>query len=225
MEKVEDWIDRNTAYLIFGIILFAAVIRIYHLDYQSLWLDELYSIIPADPQKLLSSIIETSKHDQPPFFYLYLHYVFTLFGYNEYVGRLACTFVGMLGIVAIYFLGNECHGKSVGLFASFLTAVSFFHVYYSQELRFYTMTFLLSALSYLFFIRAFKNDRIPDFIFYSVSTVLLLYTHFYGIIIFVSQAIIFLILLRYRRDSRFIVYSVLSGIVIALAFIPWLSVI
>lgn len=206
-------------------MLLATGLRLYRLDYQSLWLDELYSIIPADPQNSLASIIEYAKSDQPPLFFIYIHYVFVLFGYNEIAGRAACAFLGVVGILAVYFLGKECGGKSVGLFAAFLTAFSYFHIYYSQELRFYSMAFLLSTLSYLYFIRAFRRNKVIDFAGYVVFTVCLLYTHYFGIIIFCTQMLTFPFILIYKRGVKFIISSLLSGMTVAIAFFPWIPII
>ena len=91
-------------------------------------IDELYSIVPAAPENSIRSIVEYSKGDQPPFFFLYIHYAFKFFGYNELVGRMACAFLGILGILAMYLLGKECSNKMTGLFASLLTAINYFHI-------------------------------------------------------------------------------------------------
>src|SRR5258706_14897451 len=107
---MKEWVERIPGKVLAGIILLGAGLRLYHLDYQSLWLDELHSIIPTDPSNSLSSIIEYSKTDQPPLFFIYIHYAFSLFGYNELVGRMASPFFGILGIIGIYFLGKECYG-------------------------------------------------------------------------------------------------------------------
>jgi len=178
MRKLDDLISGNATYVLAGVTLLGAALRLYHIDYQSLWYDELHSIIPTDPNNSLSSIIEYSKTDQPPLFFIYIHYVFVLFGYNELVGRIASAFLGLLGILGIYLLGKECEGKTAGLFAALLTAVSYYHIYYSQELRFYSMSFLFSVLSYFFFIRAFKQNNPIDFIGYVILHTLLRISHF-----------------------------------------------
>jgi mannosyltransferase len=225
MRKLDNLISGKATYVLAGVTLLGAALRLYHLNYQSLWLDELHSIIPTDPNNSLLSIIEYSKTDQPPLFFIYIHYAFTLFGYNELVGRMASAFLGLLGIIGIYFLGKECEGKAVGLFAALLTAVSYYHIYYSQELRFYSMSFLFSVLSYLFFIRAFKRNKLIDFTGYGIFTICLLYTHYYGLIIFCTQILTFFILLTYKRDLRFIMASIISGIVIMVCFSPWIPII
>ncbi|MCA6416913.1 MAG: glycosyltransferase family 39 protein, partial [Cytophagales bacterium] len=169
--------------------------------------------MPTAPENSLHSVIEYSKADQPPLFFIYIHYIFKIFGYNEIVGRIACAFIGLLSIPIIYFLGKEYHGKLTGIFAALLTGINYFHIYYSQELRFYTMAFFFASLSYLFYIRAFKYVRLIDFIGYSISTVCLLYTHYFGLIIFGTQALTFLILLKGKRNSKFVLLSISAAIV------------
>jgi hypothetical protein len=93
-------------------------------------------------------------------------------------------------------------------------------------LRFYTMLFLFSALSYLFFIRAFKTLQVWNFVGYTLATIGLLYTHYYGIAIFIIQGLTFIALvIFFKRDIRFVVYSVLSAVLVIVGFIPWIPVI
>ena len=222
VDSVDGFVRRNSNNLLVGITLLGAALRFYHINYQSLWLDELYSIVPTGPENSLQSIIEYSKGDQPPLLFIYIHYMFKLFGYTELVGRLSCAVIGIISIPMIYLLGKACLNKSVGLMASLLTAINYFQIYYSQELRFYAMAFLFAVLSYLFFIRAFKGNRTIDYLGYFIFTVCLLYTHYYGMIIFGVQAITFLILIYFKRNNSFIIKATLSGIAIIIAFVPWL---
>lgn len=211
--------------IVIALATLSITLRLYHLNYQSLWLDELYSVIPTAPNYSFESILEYSKNDQPPLFFIYIHYAFRIFGYNEVVGRTTSVLAGVIGIFTVYLLGKECEEKRVGLFAAFLASISYFHIYYSQELRFYSLSFLLSALSYLFYIRAFKNCRIADFIAYLIFTVCLLYTHYYGLVILSAQVLTFFFLLTYKRDVKFILLSSICGVIFVIAFIPWIPTI
>ncbi len=155
-----------------------------------------------------------------------LHYVFQFFEYDALLGRFVCALLGILSIPVVYFLGKEIHSKNIGLLSCLLIALNYFHVYYSQDLRFYSLTFLLSALSYLFFIRAFKYSRMTDFIFYALSTSLLLYTHYYGMLIFGIQFLTFIVLIiAYKTSKRFVIGGLISGALAGISFIPWLPVI
>jgi mannosyltransferase len=216
----------QTAIVLLVITLTGAILRFYNLDFQSLWYDELHSIIPTAPDAAIASIIEYCKTDQPPAFFIYLHFFFKVFGYSEYAGRAACAVIGILSIPAVYFLAKECNNSNTGLAAALFLAVNYFSIYYSQELRFYSFAFLFSTLSFLFMIRSWKYNLILDFILYSACTSILLYTHYFGMVIFASQVIIFIyLIIRYRPRIRFIVLGFIFGIVTAIFFAAWLPVI
>jgi len=218
-------VDHSTALSLITIVIMAIALRLYQLDYQSLGIDEIASMNGADPDLTWSAVVNYSMTDQPPTFFLLLHAWFKVFPYNDFYGRLLPLIIGLWGIVAIFFFGKEVKGSRVGLIASLITSQSYIHIYFSQEVRFYTLVFLFSTLSYLFFIRAVKLERIIDFVFYSLSTALLLYTHYFGLVVFASQGLLFILLIiLYPVNRRFIILSVLSGLSVVISIIPWIPI-
>ncbi len=227
--KVKNWqvlpvrAEHLVGWCLGGIILLASALRLYHIDFQSLWYDELHSVVPTGPNSTFESIINYSRTDQPPLFFIYLHYAFVWFGYDSMTARVAAAVIGILGVPAVYWLGYEVsQKKEIGLMAAFLVATNYFCIYYSQEVRFYSMCFLLSTLSYCFYLRSYRTQNPTDFVGYIVTTVGLLYTHYYGIILYATQALTFIILLRGKPGKRFIFISVLSGLLIFILFWPWI---
>lgn len=207
------------------LVVLGLAMRLYHLDFQSLWLDELYSIVPVSPDSDLASIIENCTRDQPPFYFFCLHFFLKLVGYTAYNGRLLSVIFGVLGIISIYFLGSAIVSNRAGLFASFLTSINYFHIHYSQELRFYSLLFLLSALSYLFMIITLRKSTAKNFIFYIIFSCALMYTHYFGILILVVQGITILIAGIYNRFPRKFFYTWgFVYLILILSFVPWLSV-
>jgi uncharacterized membrane protein len=216
----------NTSSYLIIIILLAVFLRLYKLDFQSLWGDELYSLIPTHPANSLESVIEYSKSDQPPLYFILLNTWFKLVPYNEYTGRLLSVVFGVIGVVAMYFLGKEFKDEQTGLLASIITALNYFHIYYSQEMRFYSLLFLMSALSYLFFLKCYKKPKLINYFFYCLFSIGLVYTHYFGPVVIITQAVIFLILVfTGKNNKRFIIFSVISGLVILFAYLPWLPTI
>jgi hypothetical protein len=71
-------------------------------------------------------------------------------------------------------------------------------------------------------IRIAKNAKWQDYVLYFLTTVALLYTHYYGIIIFATQALIFPVIAYHRKNTRFTIITLLTGIAVFTAFIPWL---
>lgn len=216
----------QTLLIIAVLTVIGSVLRFYHLNFQSLWYDELHSIIPTDPANSLASIVEYCKTDQPPAFFLYLHYTFKIFGYSEIVGRTAAAFIGILCIPATFLLGRECKNKMVGLAAALIVTFNYFSIYYSQELRFYSFAFLFATLSFMFFIRALKHGKAFDYVGYILTSSILLYTHYFGIVIYVTQVIIFgIVCVIVKPKTDIIIKSFIAGLAVALTFIPWLPVV
>jgi 4-amino-4-deoxy-L-arabinose transferase-like glycosyltransferase len=217
---------KQTFLMLASLVGIGAFLRFYKLDFQGLWYDELHSIIPTNPTSTFSSIVEYCKMDQPPAFFLYIHYVFKIFGYSEQIGKTAAALIGVLSIPAVYFLGRQVRSNTVGLGAAFILTFNYFSIYYSQELRFYSFAFLFTTLSFAFFIRAFQSNGPLDYLGYILSTVVLLYTHYFGIVIYATQVIIFVVIcFTAKPQGGVIVKSAIAGVLVALAFVPWLPIV
>jgi len=222
-----NWIDFiSTRQWIGMIVLIGIVFRLYNLEVTGLWIDEIHSAVGASPYKTIGEVFEYCKTDQPPFFFALLHDWYKIFGYNDFGGRFFVVITGLLGIIAAYFLGKQCKNERVGLMAAFLTSINYFHIDSSRQVRFYPLVFLLSALSYLFFLKVFKDKKNRSYFFYFLSTALLLNTHYFGIVVFASQLIIFAFLIFMGKfDIRFVIKSLFVGVLVAISFVHWLPVV
>ena len=83
----------------------------------------------------------------PPLFYLVLHFWRSLGADTEFSLRLLPVAFGTLSIVVLYRLSTYLLGSETGLVASFLLAISPFHIWFDQMLRPYTAVFFLTLLS------------------------------------------------------------------------------
>ncbi len=203
------------------ITLIGAGLRLFHINFQSLWIEELYTIRVTDPINNILTIVDISRGDGSQAFSMLLHYVFNVFHYEDSVGRILCALIGIAAIPVTYFLVNDLEGHKTGLFASLLIAINYWHIYYSQELSSYSMAFLFSTLSYLFFIRAYKFTRGVDFMGYVICTIVLLNTLSFGFLILTSQIITLVLLdivyhLSKKHREGFII-----GVVTILLFASW----
>lgn len=204
------------------IVLLAAALRLYRLDYQSLEMDEIYSMNPTQPGQSLSALIESCKKDQPPGYFLLLWSWFKVFPYNDFWGRMLSVVLGLWGIVAVFFLGKAFKDSRVGLVASLMTALNYYHLYYSQNVRFYSLLFLLTTLSYYYYLKCLKRPSPAHFTWYALCSIALVYTHYFGPLVIIAQALNFLILVYLgKKDKRFIVSGLLAGLSILAAFSFW----
>lgn len=185
--------DRNRTYLILVsalILVIGGILRVYDLGGKSLWTDEIASMRDSE------SIPAAFRAGLPPLYYLTLH-LFRYIGTNEVILRFPSVIFGVLTIPLLYVVGKLFFGTKEGLVGAFLLSISSFHVYYSQEARMYTLLALLSLLSLFFFYKSMTENKIILWLAFTLSTVLTLFTHYFGVFILVVEtAFVFVMLIR-----------------------------
>ncbi|CAN5279366.1 hypothetical protein BH09BAC3_BH09BAC3_21930 [soil metagenome] len=216
---------RNSFFLLILISCLATALRLYHLDYQSLAIDEIASMNGTDPELSIRAVVNYSKADQPPAFFILLHFWLKIFPFTDWSGRLLAMCLGVIGVVTIFFFGKEVKNNELGVMASLIACFSYIHIYFSQDARFYTLVFLLTTLSWLFYIRAVKSMKIYDFLLYTIFTSLVIYSHYFGLVVFASQGFLFvLLLIFYPSQQRFIILGISSALLVIICIVPWLPV-
>ena len=227
MNKINNWIKSN--YIVLLILVLATALRFYHIDYQSVWLDEICSILEANPDikwsDLEATIMLSDPH--PPLYFALLKILFQLFGYTTLVARFFSAIVGVAGVYALYLLGKEINNKNTGLLAAFLLAINSFHIYYSQEVRMYALLVLLTVLSYYRLVVYLKENTYKNAILYGLFTGLMLLTQFFGLFVLVSQVIILLfVFIKKEKTHKLLFFKQLlaSGLVIIISFLPALNI-
>lgn len=82
------------------------------------------------------------------------------FGHEPWALRLVSAIFGILTVLGLYFLGKELFSKEVGLAASFLLAVSFWHINFSRIGFRAIMSPLFLVWGTYFLLHALKNSNI-----------------------------------------------------------------
>jgi len=189
--------------LIFTLGIF---LRVFLLDEESLWLDEGTSLKIAKLKTL--EIVKLESDANPPLYYLILHFWIKIFGDSEFSVRFPSVIFGSATIFIVFKLLSS-FDREVALLSSLLTSISTFLVFYSQEARAYSLFLMISTLSYLFLLEALKRGEMKFFIFYTLSVVLMLYTHIYSFFIVFSH-IVFVLLCYANRIKKFSFFFSLS---------------
>ena len=214
-------IQRQHALILLWIVSIAAAIRFFHLNSQSVWFDEAFSIAHSvrPLNELLRELIQDAGH--PPLHYFLLHGWFQLAGFGAMQARLFVAIFGVAAIPLLFVLARRFADPATSLVAAFLLAISQMGVYFSQEARPYTQVQFLSLLAALAFLSFLQ---IPSFwramSFGAVATALL-YTHYYGVGTLLALGLYWLI---FRRDYSPFIFRRLAAIVvlIILAYVPWI---
>lgn len=211
-----------------GIVALAAVLRLYALDFQSFWLDELLSRAHGLQSSLWGVIVNGSVKDvHPPGYPLLMYLTMHTLGKDEIALRLPSALGGILCVVVMYGLGLRLNSRRVGLTAAAMLATHWFAVYYSQENRPYGLLLLGTCLLAYFACRLVQRygaglPVVTDLVAFGACGVLLSYLHYFGLMFFacVSAA---LGVLALRRKAPF--WGVLCVYAAAAAsYAPWIAV-
>ena len=167
---------------IFVITLLGLILRILYINkLDGLWNDEYISWMIASRPMLDGFWAGIKSQCHMPVYYLYLKSFMAMFGQSDLLLRLTSVLCGTLSLIAMYFTGLEKDRKT-GLSAALFTAISSFLIYYSQEVRFYSLLFLFSALSLLFTIKLVKKTNLTNLICLVISNLLVIFTHTIGFV-------------------------------------------
>lgn len=203
------------------ILAAASLLRLIGLTYQSYWNDELISAAISDPANNLMQVIAVrlAEGTHPPLFNIALWAWYSIVGYSELSGRLLSALAGIAGVAAMMVLGWRLFSERVALLAGALTAVNYGLVYYSQEVRSYSLHLFLIPLGFLFFISTLRRFTLARGTMYSTVMVLALSMHYFAVFSLIAQGV-GLLLLRSKRPPGYRLTSLLwMGLIILLVVV------
>ena len=169
--------------LLLAIFFLGTALRLYGLDADSLWTDEIFTAERAllDLKDLISLLGSgEGRGVQLPLIYVLSHFCVASFGTSEFILRLPSMLAGSLSVLLIYKLGRIFWPRDVGLAAAFLLAVNPYHVQYSQEARHYAVMVFLALTSLILLVRAIQSNRLSLWAGFVISTSLNLYNHYFA---------------------------------------------
>jgi 4-amino-4-deoxy-L-arabinose transferase-like glycosyltransferase len=135
--------------LLLAITVVAAALRLYRLGVWSFWIDELYTVNWASVHygSLANLVDSFSGTMWFPFSIAAISFVLEAGGVSEWSARLVPAIIGILTVPVLYFPTRKLFGAGIALIAALLLAFSPWHIYWSQNARFYTSLLLFSALA------------------------------------------------------------------------------
>ena len=149
-----DWLaqPKGQFLLIAGITLLAALLRFYKLGEWSFWGDEIFTLGAKEDGFGASLWRRSLARDL-------IHIATATLGETEWTARLVPALVGVITVPAFYFLVRRLMGAATALLATTLLAISTWHIYWSQNARFYTLLLLFYSLALLVFLIGLEEDR------------------------------------------------------------------
>lgn len=224
MERTKHFISLQ--YTVLAALVAGIGFRISKINDSGLWLDEIWSMVKSAPENSARAVIEGAAQDShPPLFDLLLHYYLKVAGTSDVAAKIFPLVFGLASLYATWYVCLKITGsKEKALFALGLASLNFFTVYYSYEVRFYSLMYLLSIVLLYQFWNIFKVGKLKNYVWYVIVGILLAYTHYYGTILLFVYGITALLLLAFKQITvkAFLRFAIAS-VIILLAFSPWLS--
>ena len=211
--------------VIFLFLIIGSFLRLYHLNFQSPWLDEIHTLNEAKPKLSFNEVHDALliAEPHPPLYFFIMNVVFKIFGYSTFIARMVSAIIGIAGLYSIYLLGKELFSKKVGIYAMILLSVNYFHIYYSQDARMYGLLFLTTTLSFYYLTKIIKTPTLKNTLIFGLVSTLMIYSHFFAVFTLFAQYIILLYYIIFPFNisrARFFKYSLISGLMTILLYIP-----
>ena len=183
------------------LVTLAAALRLYQLDASGLWVDEIFTALFASPDKNLAEVARgplSSPVPTPPLWFFITHLFLKLFGVSDSLVRLPSVVVGVLGIIAVYKVGEALFDQNVGLTSAFLLTVSPLHMHFSREARFYAAIVFVSLLTVYFLHRSTSSNEKRWWIGFTLATLLNVYIHLTAFFVLAAETLYAGLLLVYE---------------------------
>ncbi|MDQ6806311.1 MAG: glycosyltransferase family 39 protein [Actinomycetota bacterium] len=191
------------AWALGALILLAAALRFATIASQSYWADESLTVyelhLPFGPMLSAISHAETT----PPLYFILAWAWAHIFGTGEAALRSLSAIVGVAIVPLAYMCGRELVSRRAGVIAAAFAAVNPFLVWYSQEARAYMLLIALTGASFLWFIRAERDQSRRNVAWWTLFSALALTTHFFAGFLVAPEAV----WLLWRARSRLVVVA------------------
>jgi 4-amino-4-deoxy-L-arabinose transferase-like glycosyltransferase len=200
-----------------GLTLLALALRLVRLDAQSLWLDEVLSVIRA---QVIPEVPEAYLFAGHGPLYFYVLAPFVALGDGEVLARLPSVLAGAALVPVGWRVGAELVGRREGLLAAAVVALSPFAVWYSQETRYVAVFMLFGGLSLLAAHRFVRLGTLRAGAAYLVATLLTIAAFVGGIFLVAGQTAWALLAGGWRRIAPWIAVQAVLGLLFLAWFLP-----
>lgn len=214
-------------FILGGVIGIGIFLRLWEIGAESLRLDEAQSIWQAaHTTEFIRFYMLKNVH--LPLHNTLLHFWIILFGSSETTVRIFSAIFGILSLPAFYLLSRQILKKKWALAATAIGAISPFWIWYSREIRMYTLLTLITILSYYFFIKIIRKNELKYYVLYTLVNLAGIFTHYFFFLVLMAQAVFFFSTWKISWNSKTIIrkkeiFQKLLAVaaILLIIFSPW----
>jgi uncharacterized membrane protein len=201
--------------ILFVLSIALRIIRLFDLD---VWLDEVAILFQID--KTFTEIWSFCQTENFPPFYPWLVKVWSWGGSNAAWFRFLSVLIGSMIPLVCYCIGKELNVKKLSLLLGMAAALSVPLIFYSQNVRMYSLFVLLSCLSYLGFIKAMKSNRWEHWLLMAIANLVGFYTFLFMALIILTEFLYLVV--RYRVKISSFARSLIAHVPVFFLTLFWI---
>lgn len=201
------------------ILIFSIIFELNDINLYKPWGDECYSILISDPKLPFLNIFNDPGN--PPFYYLILKFYMFIFKNSIFNLRLLSVFFNLLAQILLFKFLYKNYNFKLAIIALFLFSTNLPLIYYSQEIRSYSLQILLSILILIYTFKILKKFKSKDLIIYVILGIFAVNTHYYQTLFILSNFLfISYQFIKNKEKEKFIKFLCIN-LIIALSFLPF----
>lgn len=173
-----------------AVIALALGLRLYRID-SDLWVDEIMLRARYAPIEVRQLISTYDSQNNQPLYSIMARIAFLAAGGSDWSLRIPSVLFGVASLVALYSFGRQVTSNIEAVLASLILAVSYHHVWFSQNARGYTTMMFLAVLGTGVFLRLCLGTARPARFAWSYALLMALatYTHLSAALVAVGHAL------------------------------------
>ncbi|MDH3314525.1 MAG: glycosyltransferase family 39 protein [Gammaproteobacteria bacterium] len=208
----------------------ALVLRAVKLD-AGLWYDEIKTLIDSVRPPLAEILTHFPGNNDHPLYSVLAHISISIFGEHAWSLRLPSVIFGLAAIPMLYIFALQVTTRLEAVAAACLLAISYHHIWFSQNARGYAMLLFWTLLTSYLLLEGLKNNRRATFVAYAAVAALGVYTHLTMVFVVASHVAVAAWHVLFARpgksDMRALINPalgfVLAGIFTLLLYAPILA--
>ena len=182
---------RSTTVLLGLLLLLATAARVKALDTE-LWLDETDTLVRYATMQMRQLVSTYDSQNQHPLYVLLAKLSYLIFSGAEWSIRVPAVVFGVASLWTTYAFARRVTSRAEALLAVFILALSYHHVWFSQNARGYTALLFFTPIATWLFLRLGATENpVPGRVVWGYATVIALasYTHLTAVFIAVGHAL------------------------------------